>query len=202
MNIEDYLARPIESTDEACIKSPWLDLGQLPLASGRLSVGDTTYFPHEQVIVDLPLGLYLIQAKVYTYGHDHRIACLRAIQVEVPVEQQHAGEISVDFADVGFCDHAVFGAALERIAANPDLVEHEYLAQFEKKPLAGTVTLPGEPPAIMFRAASGWGDGGYPVYCLFSQLHAIGLEVVFIEEDEEYLFGNVDSYYIIRSQPE
>jgi hypothetical protein len=196
MRLEEYLAQPISALSHTNgIESPWLDIDTINLLSGQFSIGDPTYFPGDQVFCECPLGIYLVQTKIMDYGSDRRFGRLRAILRNQPSTMELIGDISVDFASVGICDHPLFLAATQPFAQD----EEQFFALYANKlnDAYGRIVLPADPRVAMIFVSSGWGDGGYPVYRLVAEQQIIGVEVEFIDPDEEYLFENVTEYQIL-----
>ena len=160
-------------------------------------MGDATFFPSDQLELVSPIGTYRVQAKVIDYGIDRRIGRLRAVLAEHPAEAHYIGDISVGFAVVGVCDHPVFLAALEQYGTDLEQYNAKYSRYLDDERGYGRITLRNTPEATMVFVRAGWGDGRYRVYELRQAAQLIGIEVVFIEPDEQYIFEDVSEYAII-----
>jgi hypothetical protein len=201
--LSEYLEQPLSQEYRPDgVESDWLDVYNLELRSDTISVGDATFFPHEQVKLAIEPGIYHIQAKVLDYGIDRRISRLRAMLSDPSLEMCRVpiGEIPVGFATVGLCDLPLFLAALERISNDLEQFEAAYTSHFMTDQLYGVIELAGSPHTEMVFVQSGWGAGRYNVYQLALETRSVGIEVVFIEENERYMFEGTEEYQILPAR--
>lgn len=200
MRIEEYLEQPSLPRSNEGAQSDWLDIGVLEINSGTLAVGDCVLLPSDQIELSVVPGTYSVQARILDFGHDRRTSHLRAWIPDSVFERQSAGGFSVDFAVAGVYDKSGFMAVFEPYMLDTDKWAKEYGAKLEAE--FGVIDLSGgnEPSAKMIFVATGWGDGYYEVIKLVSQAGVTGLEVNFIEPDEQYLFEGKQVFDIISGK--
>jgi hypothetical protein len=195
MHIDTYYAQNLRGVrNHSGILSDWLDIGTIELHSGRISVGDAVFFPGDQIELDSLPGVYQVQARVIDYGIDRRIGLLRARIPGMTTTPIHVGAISVDFAVVGVCDHPGFLAALEPFGTDLDQYNAVYGHKLDAPEGYGRIVLQETPLLAMIFVQSGWGDGQYDVYQLMHNGSIVGLEVIFIDEQQPYLFEGAEAY--------
>ncbi len=193
MNLEEYLkgtkasiATTMPQKGSKGKETDWLYFCELNLRSGKLLVVDPSYGPKpdQGLLVDLPTGKYVIQARVLNYGPVRYVSRLRVlIQESTPTVGKSIGTVGNDTAQIGVCDHEVFSeawgddddASLEKIQNTLwDAEEH------------GVAVLDEENGAVMPFVSSGFGDGEYHVHELLSDGKLAGVEVEFIKAETEY----------------
>ena len=132
----------------------------------------------EGVILDASRGIYVVEARVITYGTDRRISRVRVYpEAQVVTQGELAGEVDVDLAAVAICD-------VDRLAswAKNDEAEWQRWGDrlwFGRTTPAGLYTCEPATTVVPF-VDSGFGDGTYPVYYLMHDGQAVGLEAEFI----------------------
>jgi hypothetical protein len=160
-------------------ESDWVEFARLPIASGKLRISDPMFFR------DLPpsptfavaRGLYHVRAKLVTYADDRRVSRLQILRGEIATLGHRLGEVGVDFAQVAVFDPVVLDAAAE---AMDDAQAEQFVAELDAIEEYGIAHLGLDERAIMPLAASGFGDGGYPIHELVHKGERVGMEVVFI----------------------
>lgn len=174
-----------------------MDVCPLEISSGTLSIGDPIFFPGDQIVAEVQPGIYVVEAMGVDYGIERRIARLRILAPTKEYEVQHAGEISVDSGSVAVCDLKVFTQALREIETDLPAVQIRYLDKLALTRRYGVIDLEADFPARMAWVQSGWGDGRYPVYKLLYRDQIVGVEAVFIDDDEGYAFEGAELYDIV-----
>ena len=199
MRIDEYFSYPLSDVfDRNGQETDWLDIGTIEVTSGRMAVGDNTFFPQDQLEMDIKPGQYSVQAKVRDFGTDRRVSRLRAFQAAPPFVSRLKGQLSVGFNSVSVCDPAAFLAALLKQTEdghNRELAQALYWSRLEDD--FGTITLVDELPATMAFVRCGWGSGSYDVFELIADTTRVGIEVIFIEPQEPYIFENTSEFDII-----
>lgn len=137
----------------------WKYAGELNIASGQLSISDTSYFYDSPVVVPLKPGMYTIHADIAEWSGEDYVRTVR-------IEREHntrrgacLGKVQVDFGQIGLCDRAVTEEAFERLG---DDKMHLYFDQLNTTELFGTVSLQNGTIMMYFRP--GFGDGTYRIY--------------------------------------
>lgn len=196
MSLVDFFSTPLH--DQQGTERGWLDLAQIHVSSGWLSLGDPFYFPNYRVTAEVLPGIYHVQATVRDYGTGRRIARLRACLPGSHIQSEVVGEIPVDFAIVGVCEHSAFAASYhDARQADPEF-HGKFLRKFEGD--FGIVAADGLGDAPMPFVRAGWGDGIYSVYSyVMPDGGNARLEAVFIEDDPD-LFANVEPFQIFTTQ--
>ncbi len=199
MRLDEYFSQPISDVfDPKGKETDWLDFGTLEVSSGRIAVGDNTFFPDKQLELDMPCGTYTIRAKVRDFGTDRRISRLRSFQAKAPLVARLLGEISVGFNSVSICDPVTFLAALLKHTddgQNLELIHSLFWDRLNES--FGIITFLEDPPATMAFVRCGWGAGHYEVFELMSDTTRIGIETIFIDPQEPYFFQNVSEFDIL-----
>lgn len=169
------LHRNLPNGDE----SDWIEFASLPVISGKLRVSDPMFFRDlpSSPTFDVECGTYRVLAKTITYPGDKRVSRMRAFLKEPATLGPRVDDVGVDFAQVGIFDPVILDQAAERM----DHAEGEkMIADLEAIQEFGAIQLGAEEQAIMPVAASGFGDGRYPIHELLLDAKRVGLEVVFI----------------------
>jgi len=192
-------------------ETDWISFCQLELESGKLQVHDAmsppsnglqppgvresfgtfvidgkprTFYYEPDPLVDLPPGQYGVAVRCMQWGRDRRISRLRVL---LKGRRGQRGEevdgVCIDTARCGVCDPEVFSAAWRDY---PGEAVNELEYQLTGGALYGAFALDEQYGAVMAFAHSGFGDGCYPVYELVSRSSRVGVEVVFIHENEPY----------------
>jgi hypothetical protein len=171
-------------------ESEWTEIAQLDLTSGKLIVGDVQFVPNldDSLLVDLPSGTYSVQRKLVTYGQDTRVAALRVILLDATGDREgQIGSTWTDTATMGVSDYSAATGALSALGQD----------EFHDRVLSAVHQATGEPVGVvtwvrdhaeMPFAASGFGDGLYPVYELVTDGDRVGVEVEFIAQGTPYPF--------------
>jgi hypothetical protein len=199
MSIDEYFSQPPSDVfDRNGQETEWFDIGTIEVISGRLAVGDNTFFAQDQLAMDIKPGQYSVQAKVRDFGTDRRVSRLRAFQAAAPFVSRLKGQISVSFNSLTVCEPAAFLAALlmhTEGGHNRELAQALYGSRLEDA--FGTITWLDELPATMAFVPCGWGSGSYDVLALIADTIRVGMEVIFIEPLESYIFQNASEFDII-----
>lgn len=183
-----WLASPPGEADgdrrSAYSESDWLSHCDFPVQGRRLQLLDVVMAGNdgEGVIIDVPPGVYAVEARVMTHETDHRISRVRVHpKGTVGTVGSLAGRVGVDLGAVAICD-------VDRLA--PWARDHEDAWQVWGQDLwygrtepAGLYTCTAASTVVPF-LDSGRGDGTYPVYSLMENGRAIGLEAVFLAADQ------------------
>ena len=92
------------------------------------------------------------------------------------------------------CDYGAVSSILDNLSeeALQDYYNYDYLDY-------GTLNLGEEPSGRMVYVRSGWGDGNYDVYKWVTDVGIVGVESVFIDPDEDYMFEDAEEYDILPS---
>lgn len=164
----------------AASESDWLFHCEFPIQGRRLQVLDVVMAGNdgEGVIIEVPPGVYVVEACVLTDGTNRRISRVRVHpKGVVGALGKLAGKVGVDLAAVAICD-------VDRLA--PWARDHEDDWQkwgqdlwYGRTAPAGLYECTAAGTVVPF-LDSGHGDGTYPVYLLVEMGTAIGLEVVFL----------------------
>lgn len=155
----------------------WMVLGDLPITSGRMWVGDVQFAPIEEdgEVVDVPVGIYEVSVM---WGDGDSEAILRAVLKGTEAERgEKIGETWADTASQAVCDFEAYGTA----------VGEDHNAYWEKSDMAILSEIPGRyelaPGAVLIHCTSGDGDGTFPLYEIASEGNRVGIEVDFYAED-------------------
>lgn len=169
------LHRSLPKGDE----SDWIEFASLPIVSGKLRVSDPMFFRDlpPSPTFDVECGTYRVMAKIMTYPGDRRVSRLRATLKEPSTFGPRLADVGVDFAQVGVFDPVILDQAGEKM----DNAEGEKIvADLGAIQEFGVIQFGADELAIMPLAASGFGDGGYPIHELLLGGKRVGVEVVFI----------------------
>ncbi len=191
MHLRDYFEQPLSGTSlERGVESDWLDLCELSIPSGKLSMGDPFTFPDAQAKVRVVGGNYKVQAKAFDYGNHRRISRLRACLDEDPYDVLEIDEFPVDAGVAGVCEYPKFKAA-RKIALKADADFEDKLIDYLENEEFGVIKLGDAQVAYVM---SGWGDGFYSVFVyLNEQGKKVGCEAVFIDDDQN-IFANLTNF--------
>jgi hypothetical protein len=194
MRIEDFYNQPLSGTPlQQGVESDWLDLCELPIPSGKLSMGDPLTFPRAQVKVRVVGGTYKVQAKVFDYGNHRRISRLRACLEEDPYDVLEIDEFPVDAGMAAVCEYPTFKAARKAAFEADPTLDDNFYERFMAEEF-GVIKL-GEPPAPIAYVMSGWGDGWYTVFVYLDEHgRKVGCETVFINDDRN-VFANLKDFH-------
>lgn len=194
-------------------ETDWISFCHLELVSGKLQVHDAmdppsdglqppgvresygtfvidgkprTFYYSPDPLVDLPPGHYGVAARCMQWGGGRRVSRLRVL-LEGRRGQRGAEieAVSIDTSKCGVCDPEVFSAAWR---AYPGDAVNEVESHVTSGEIYGAFALGEQDGAVMAFARSGFGDGGYPIYELISRSQRVGVEIVFIEENEPFPF--------------
>ena len=169
------------------IESKWLFHSEFELKGRRLQMLDVSLAGSEDegVILDATAGVYVIEARVMTYGIDRRISRVRVHQKRhIGKLGKLAGEVAVDLAAVAICDvDCLAGWARDH---------QDKLQRWGDKLWLGGEARAGlyscEPAkTVVAFVESGFGDGTYPVYFLTYNGRRVGLEAEFLSPETGYL---------------
>jgi len=161
-------------------ESDWLFHCEFEIQGKRLQLLDVLMAGNdgEGVILEVSPGVYVVEARVMTYGIDRRISRVRVHpKRETGTPGGLAGEVGVDLAAVAVCD-------VDRLAAWAHDHEDEW-QRWGHQLWYGRTTPAGlyacEPArTVVPFIDSGLGDGTYPVYYLMNDGRAVGLEAAFL----------------------
>jgi len=167
-------------------ESEWLFHCEFEVRGTRLQVLDVFMAGHdgEGVILEVAPGVYVVEARVMTYGIDRRICRVRVHpKSEIGTLGELAGEVGVDLAAVAICD-------VDRLAGWAQGDEDQW-RRWGHQLWYGRATPAGlyacEPAKTLVPFVdSGFGDGTYPVYYLMHDNRAVGLEAVFLPPGTPY----------------
>lgn len=192
MNLTEYWQQPLSGViNRQGTPTDWLEVAEIEITTGILAIGDTLVFPHDQVQVNVPNGVYHIQAIVRDYGVERRIARLRAVLYTQSLTPQPdpIGHFPVDFAGVGVCDYPAFSEAFETTFTCEDEKQAHYISHLWGD--YGVVRVAGLP--MIYTKA---GSGIYEVFPYVDESNRlVGIEAVFIEDDS-YLMEDVEQLEI------
>jgi hypothetical protein len=168
------------------VESDWLFHCEFELQGRRLQMLDVYMAGNDDsgVILDASPGVYIVEARVITYGIDRRISRVRVHPKGQAVTRgKLAGEIGVDLAAVAICD-------VDRLAgwARDHQAEWQRWGDklwFGRTVRAGLYTCEPANTVVPF-VDSGFGDGTYPVYYLIDDGRPVGLEAEFIPTRAPY----------------
>jgi hypothetical protein len=169
------------------IESDWLFHCEFELQGTRLQMLDVFMAgnDNEGVILGASPGVYVVEARVITYGVDRRISRLRVHpKGQVVTQGELAGEVGVDLAAVAICD-------VDRLAGWARDHQKEWQRWgdklwFGRTTPAGLYTCEPAKTVVPF-VDSGFGDGTYPVYYLMHDRRRVGLEAEFLARGTGYL---------------
>jgi len=185
--LESTLTGPEADQGTLGTESDWLFHCEFEVQGTRLQMLDVSMAGNdgEGVILDVSPGVYVVEARVMTYGIDRRISRVRVHpKGAVGTLGEVTGEVGVDLAAVAICD-------VDRLAGWAQAEEAEW--QRWGHPLwYGRTT-----PAGIYACApaktivpfidTGFGDGTYPVQYLMYDSRPVGLEAVFIPPGTPYV---------------
>ncbi len=185
--LESTLTGPEADQGTLGTESDWLFHCEFEVQGTRLQMLDVSMAGNdgEGVILDVSPGVYVVEARVMTYGIDRRISRVRIHpKGAVGTLGEVTGEVGVDLAAVAICD-------VDRLAGWAQAEEAEW--QRWGHPLwYGRTT-----PAGIYACApaktivpfidTGFGDGTYPVQYLMYESRPVGLEAVFIPAGTPYV---------------
>jgi hypothetical protein len=168
------------------IESDWLFHCELELQGARLQMLDVFMAGNddEGVILDASAGVYVVEARVMTYGIDRRISRVRVYpKGQVVGRGELAGEVGVDLAAVAICD-------VDRLAGWARSHQDEWQRWgdklwFARITRAGVYSCEPAKTVVPF-VDSGFGDGTYPVYYLTHDGRPVGLEAEFLSPGKPY----------------
>lgn len=156
------------------------ELGGLPPGSILQPLGGS------QTPYDLPPGDYIVAARCMQWGTDRRVSRLRVVLKGSSVQLgKEIGSVCTDTAVIGVFDLDVFSAAWRD---HPEAAANKMEDHVTGEEIYSSFALDEQHRAVMAFAHTGFGDGGYPVYELLSGSKRVGVEVVFIKENEPYPF--------------
>ena len=153
--------------------------------------GQTTFLVRDlldAVPVVSPSGLYVLEAECFRYGGDCRIARVTATCARRRGERGSLyGAFGVDVACACIFDYdAIEGYADSDEDDFVQWVDHFIIGMTGA--VCGSIACPPARTTVEY-FASGFGDGTYAVYELRDDYEVVGVEVVFLEDDASYPFG-------------
>ena len=165
-------------------ESDWLFHCEFEIQGKRLQLLDVLMAGNdgEGVILEVSPGVYVVEARVMTYGIDRRISRVRVHpKGEIGTPGALAGEVGVDLAAVAICD-------VDRLAAWAQDHEDEWQRWgnqlgYGRTTPAGLYACEPAKTVVPF-VDSGFGDGTYPVYYSMNDGRAVGLETVFLSSPD------------------
>lgn len=149
----------------------------LTVASGRLSVSDSSYFYDAPVVVDFPVGPAEVSIAAEVHGgHRHVLRVLlttRSLQPGPTTRGAVLGKVVVDFAQICVGDRVAACAAFDALG---DAGMSRYFDQLQTEEGVFWIELPSNVALLAFR--SGFGDGLYPVIEVVDPTEArVGVEI-------------------------
>lgn len=164
-------------------KDVWRPVGEWRLEGERLRIGASRSIADGLQVPASP-GLYDIEARIFWYGSEERVATLRGwLRGAVPDGERDAGEIGVDAASAGVID----AAALERWIAADGAAYQAWQRQLGESPAGEPRFHPCEAiGGSMLVAGTGFGDGTCRVTLLTQGDRPVGFEAHFLEEGQRY----------------
>lgn len=162
----------------------WVDFAAFELKGNRLCICDS-WGPYDGVMAKLAPGKYEVTALCYRYAGEVRVAALRIARPGTQgVRGEPVGEFVVDVGAVGIADIDL----IETLDDDAFVAWIESYSHADSHPPAGRHPCPAAGTEMLFTEA-GWGDGWYTVHALTQDGQTVGVEVYFIEgEDEAYPF--------------
>ena len=191
MNLRDYLSRK-DKAPKGKAKG-WLHFCHLDVSTGMLWAGD----PHivdadDGCVVEVLPGKYVVEGIGITCNGTRVVSKLRVRleSVESPVVGEAVGDAGTDSAMIGICDIKAF-----EFACGPDSGEEVQEAIESQTGFGfGTITIEKFPGAVMPFVPTG-SDGSGPVLGLVSDGKCVGIELTFMEADDDVdsssIFGQV-----------
>lgn len=165
-------------------KDVWRRVGEWRLEGDRLYIGDS-WAIFDGLQVPATPGVYDIEARIFFYGSDERVASLRGwLRESTPDGEKEAGEFGVDVASAGVID----ATALDRWRAADEAGYGAWQQGFSE---SGQPDLVGFYPceaigSSMVFTSTGFGDGSYRVSLLTQGDKPVGFEAHFLEEGQRY----------------
>lgn len=195
MKIATYLKKEITQMPFKGMRgreSDWLDVTELPLLNGKVSVVDASCAAQSSCASThkCSSGCYMVSVKLMEYGCDRRVSRIRlCLPKSQPDLGRKTGEIGVDCATIGIWDapfasdyHRNKEACLKKIA-----IAGRKLCLPWKRRLCVNARLTAGGGSMVI-AETGFGDGTYPIYELRHVGKRVGLEIVFIKPEQRYPF--------------
>jgi len=179
MHVRDYLAENA-ARKASTHESEGLDLAEVSISSGKMSIADPTLYPDGLVVCVCP-GLHHIQVVILTESGYRVVARLRAFSTKDHVVGESVGEVSVDFARLGIGDDTQISAVSNAIT--PEMAEPIWQS-LETDALFGVVPWNVEAGVEMPFVTPGDGDGRYEVRELLHGQDRVGVQIEFVPERE------------------
>ena len=197
MNLSDYLSRK-GKTPKGKTKD-WLPFCTLDVTTGTLWAGD----PHvpnadDGCVVEVPPGKYVVEGIGTRVARDRVVSKLRVrlANVENPVVGDEVGDTGTDSAMIGICNIRAFDAA-----CGPDSGEEvEEASEAQTGYGFGTITIEKFPGAVMPFVPTG-SDGNGPVFALMSEGKCVGIELPFMEEDDDAGASSIFGHMMEKEVP-
>ena len=181
MTLQEYLSKKGKAPKG---KTGWLPFCALEVKTGKLWTGDPM-LPNEDdgCLVKVPRGKYLVEGIGMPFGSDRVVSRLR-VRLESATEPKpgkEVGDAGTDSCMIGVCEIAAFEAAYQH-DAGPDRVQAALDSQTGEG--FGILKVPGFPEAIMPFIPTG-SDGNGPVLALMSAGKLVGIELPFMDEEDQ-----------------
>lgn len=192
MKLKDYLKQGKQAPPkkQSSTETDWLFVERLTVSSGKLWIGDPEFSwaecrEKEGCMLTVPNGTYVVEARGQEFGGPRLVTRLRVVLDGTPEAKlgKEFGEAGTDSGQLGVCDPKLFLAALTA-ACKGD--EERILAALESAfdSECGVYRPQRAGAGCLVYVPSGFGDGGGPVWRLCQGRQTVGLETVFIPQDE------------------
>jgi hypothetical protein len=181
MNLKDYLSKKDKAAKG---KTEWLYFCNIDVKSGKLWAGDPN-MPNEDdgCAVEVPNGTYVVEGIGMRFGRDRIVSRLRVRlgSASNPTLGDEIGETGTDSAMIGVCDITAFEDAYKK-DGGADAVQDAIDALDGED--FGILEVPKYPDAVMPFVPIG-SDGGGPVHALMLDGKCVGIELPFMDENED-----------------
>ena len=150
---------------------------QVVVASGKLSIADSSYFYDAPVVVDFPQGVADVGVTTEVHaGRRHVIKVLLTTPAgrgPGPMRGALLGKVLVDFAQISVGDRVAVESAFDALGETGMSL---YFDQLQTEDDVFWIELPSGVSMFAFR--SGFGDGLYPVFELIDDRgQRVGVEI-------------------------
>lgn len=149
----------------------------LTVASGRLSISDSSYFYDAPLVVDFPMGPAEVSVVTAMREDSRPVVGVRLVAASPrPAATMRGGllgKVLVDFAQIGVGDRVAVESAFDALG---DAGMSRYFDQLQTEADVFWIELPSGVSLFAFR--SGFGDGLYPVFELVDASgQRVGVEI-------------------------
>ena len=174
--------------------SGWLPFHKLELRGNALQFVEKRVLgirgEDEYECIEIPAspGTFFVECRGVRFGSDARVAAMRAFPEGTTVERgQKIGDIPVDLGGVSVVDISAIENSINENEEDYEEWMEEILFNSESESLVSVdewLATSTKIPSV----EGGFGDGSYDVYELLFEGKRVGLEIVFIEENDKYPF--------------